>query len=369
MSRSLLERVTETAFDLNVVLCGSFRRDPIALAEVHRLLAARFTLLSPASVSFVDPDAEFLRLDHEIDEGVAVIEDRHLAAIRDADFVWLLAPAGYVGRSAAMEIGHARALGVPVFTDTPIQDVLLAEYVTVVDSPLQVPLALTASPGSGLAGLQQYYRRVSDRRGWSGESPQDTLLLLTEELGELARAVRKRAGMRRDGAYPEANVGEELADVQLYLVHLANALEVDIASAVTAKEAVNAARFATVAPATAMAVEPFEVLKILDKITGFWVNRPLGMRFNSFWEEAVTRFNALVHNSELDKLQEAARQEAILRGDIKPEASDAEWLKAKVEAAKAEADVYSSLADNALLMYEVLQRAARQAEESGVDND
>lgn len=243
MSASTIERVVDATFDLNVVMCGSFRRERVALAATHRLLAARFRLLSPRSVDFVDPDADFVRLDDEVGESVASIEDRHLAAIRDADFVWLVAPHGYIGRSAAMEVGHARALGVPVFTDAAVDDVTLGEYLQVVDGPLDVPEVLQSSPGDGLAGLQRYYRRVSGRRGWSGESAQETLLLMTEEMGELARAVRKRVGLHRDAAYPDMSVGEELADVQLYLMHLANTLGVDIAAAVTAKEAVNSARF------------------------------------------------------------------------------------------------------------------------------
>lgn len=244
MTTEMLDRRAEVAFELNVVLCGSFKRDPEGLARVHELVSSAFCLLSPATVDFIDPAAEFVRLEHEVGETVSSIEDRHLVAISDADFVWLVASGGYVGRSAAMEIGHARALGVPVFTDSPLQDETLNSYVRVVGGPLDVPEALEASPGRGLAGLQRYYDRISARRGWDSESAQDTLLLITEELGELARAVRKRSGMRRDGTYPAGNVEEELADVQLYLVHLANTLGVDIAAAVTAKEVVNAQRFA-----------------------------------------------------------------------------------------------------------------------------
>jgi len=67
------------------------------------------------------------------------------------------------------------------------------------------------------------------------------MLLLTEEVGELARAVRVRLGVARAEA-TDADVGEELADVQLYLVHLANILSVDLASAVTRKEEKNVRR-------------------------------------------------------------------------------------------------------------------------------
>lgn len=228
---------------LSVVLCGSFRRDPNGLAQAHAELSSAFNLLSPVSVQFVDGNAEFVRLPHELDEDTAVIEDRHLAAVTSADFVWLHCPDGYVGTSAAMEIGHARALGIPIFASSAPSDQTLREYVAVVSSASEATALVAAAPGQGLTGLQSYYRRVSERRGWAQETAQDTLLLLTEELGELARAVRKATGLRRDGAYPTVAIENELADVQLYLVHLANTLGVDIADAVTAKEALNARRF------------------------------------------------------------------------------------------------------------------------------
>jgi NTP pyrophosphatase (non-canonical NTP hydrolase) len=99
------------------------------------------------------------------------------------------------------------------------------------------------APGRGIDRLQRYYRLAASRRGWDKESPRDALLLLTEELGELARAVRKLEGLDRNHDLDEiGNVGEELADLQLYIVHLANTLGLELANAVTTKEQVNARR-------------------------------------------------------------------------------------------------------------------------------
>ena len=41
-----------------------------------------------------------------------------------------------------------------------------------------------------LTELQQYYQQKAEERGFDDETAQDTLLLMIEELGELARAVR-----------------------------------------------------------------------------------------------------------------------------------------------------------------------------------
>lgn len=231
---------------MTVALCGSFRRDQTGLALALEALRTRFTVLSPKALDFVDPDAAFVRLPSEVDESAEDIEARHLAAMTEADLVWLHAPEGYVGTSAAMELGHAMALGIPVFGSTLPSDPVLAAGVRQVDEPAQIEALLvedTGLPGRGIDRLQRYYRRAALRRGWSEESAKDTVLLLTEELGELARAVRKLEGLARHQEAADTEVAGELADVQLYLVHLANTLGFDLSDAVTQKERVNAQRF------------------------------------------------------------------------------------------------------------------------------
>ncbi len=98
-------------------------------------------------------------------------------------------------------------------------------------------------PGIGIAGFQRYYKRIARRRGWADESPRDTMLLLTEEMGELARAIRKIQGLKRDGGYDDVGLLDELADVQIYLAHLANTLDADLGYAVSQKEHRNQQRF------------------------------------------------------------------------------------------------------------------------------
>jgi NTP pyrophosphatase (non-canonical NTP hydrolase) len=62
-----------------------------------------------------------------------------------------------------------------------------------------------------------------------------------EELGELARAMRKTHNGVMLAA--DENPALELADVTLYALHLANVLSVDLAAAVAEKEKINALRF------------------------------------------------------------------------------------------------------------------------------
>lgn len=231
---------------LAVAVCGSFHRDKDGLERTVERLKLRFDVVSPSALDFVDPDAPFVRLPSEVRECAHDIEERHLEAMREADLVWLHAPDGYVGTSAAMELGAATALGIPVFAAFAPNDPVLASRVRVVDDPADIDLTLIEAvghPGRGVDRLQRYYRRTAERRGWAAETARDTLHLLTEEVGELAQALRHLEGLPARSPEAIADVGAEMADVQLYLVHLANALGLTLADAVTAKEQVNAKRF------------------------------------------------------------------------------------------------------------------------------
>lgn len=239
-----------SALRRKAVLCGSYRRDHAGLRQAHVRLSSAFDVLSPRSLEFVDPGAEFVKTPSEAGRSPADIEKGHLEAMRTADFVWLHVADGYVGRSASLEVGFAHALGIPVFAAEAPNDESVASFVTVVNGVEELDEARLRQedhPGSGLGRLQTYYRTAAVRRGWDDETARDTLLLLTEELGELARAIRKSEGLARHQASADSDVAGELADVQLYLVHLANALQLDLSGAVTAKERINAQRFSEVA--------------------------------------------------------------------------------------------------------------------------
>lgn len=233
--------------NIKVPLVGSFRKSHDELVNLYTYAKDTYTLLSPDTVDWDNPDDEFVRAEYDHDLSIAEIEARHLEALRDSDFIILHNPEGYVGTSATYELGFAKALGIPVVSTYPIADEILANFVMAADflpykdTGIENTPALYSS-GEGVKALQRYYKRAAERRGWDKETAKDTLLLLTEELGELARAVRKHEKLSRDKAY-DVDIAEELADVQLYLVHLANKTGIDLGDAVTAKEIENQRRF------------------------------------------------------------------------------------------------------------------------------
>lgn len=119
----------------SVVICGSFHRDPAALKRLFRELEITgCRVLSPLSLDFQDISQAVVRAKHENDFTIDELERWHLRAMQSADFVMLHAPTGQVGVSGAYELGYARALGKPVFSQQSLADEMLASRVTIVQS-------------------------------------------------------------------------------------------------------------------------------------------------------------------------------------------------------------------------------------------
>jgi NTP pyrophosphatase (non-canonical NTP hydrolase) len=68
-------------------------------------------------------------------------------------------------------------------------------------------------------------------------------VLLVEELGELATALRARMGLlMSEEDEPEKTVRLELADCLIYILHMANQTGINLTSALRKKERINAAK-------------------------------------------------------------------------------------------------------------------------------
>jgi NTP pyrophosphatase (non-canonical NTP hydrolase) len=233
---------------VDVVISGSYRKQFETLKQTYEQFRDMgCTILSPSSVSIVHEDDGFVYMRGEETQTPESIEERHLDAIQKANFVWLHAPEGYVGPMAALEIGYASAVGVPVYARELPSDRRFQPLVRLVDSPadLMVTQLEQSEPPAppALRAFQEYYRRAATRRGYAKERPKDCLLLMIEEIGELARALRKREKLVRHGSYPDSNEAHELADVFLYVVHMANVLGLDLAEVVQQKEYINIEKF------------------------------------------------------------------------------------------------------------------------------
>jgi NTP pyrophosphatase (non-canonical NTP hydrolase) len=94
-----------------------------------------------------------------------------------------------------------------------------------------------------LKELQSYLAEVCQERGWTKDSPSEKFVLFIEEVGELAKAMRKAAGLYEESAKARVfSLEEEFADVLSYLLDLANCFQVDLEQAFRAKEQINQSR-------------------------------------------------------------------------------------------------------------------------------
>jgi NTP pyrophosphatase (non-canonical NTP hydrolase) len=216
---------------------------------------AGFTVLSPRNTRSVGEEMGFILLEGETGSPKE-IQQGHLNAIRRSDCLYVVNPGGYIGPSATLEIGYALSLGIPVFCLAPPNESVICMFVKVeadvrrVRESLADPKAESIPKRADLLTLQSYIRTTVHLRGFEKETLRDVVLLLVEEIGELARSVRKRTGLKIAATDREAHksVGMELADCLIYLLDIANIADIDLDLAFRAKEEINSQKVWESAP-------------------------------------------------------------------------------------------------------------------------
>ena len=96
-------------------------------------------------------------------------------------------------------------------------------------------------PEPTLATLRDALRRFADERDWNQfHSPKNLAASVSIEAAELLECFQWS-----DGVEPgrEARVGEEMADVLLYLIRLADKLDIDLIEAAVRKLEINARKY------------------------------------------------------------------------------------------------------------------------------
>lgn len=90
-----------------------------------------------------------------------------------------------------------------------------------------------------LGDLQADIAALVKERGWDNETPTDIMLLMIEEVGELAKEVRKTTHLTIDktrASTYRSEMAHELADVLNYLMALANAYNINLEQAYRDKQ-------------------------------------------------------------------------------------------------------------------------------------
>lgn len=96
---------------------------------------------------------------------------------------------------------------------------------------------------SSLKEIQTYINKMIETRGFEDETAQDVTLLLTEELGELAKEVRKSTNIKLDSTKSrETDISGEIADVFMYILALCRIEKIDLLEALKEKEQRNMKR-------------------------------------------------------------------------------------------------------------------------------
>lgn len=93
-----------------------------------------------------------------------------------------------------------------------------------------------------LKDYQELIERLVVERGYNEETLAQVMLLLTEEVGELAKAIRKMNGQKTHQDSRVHDVAEELADCLWLLIDLSNRLDIDLEKAFRDKELKNQTR-------------------------------------------------------------------------------------------------------------------------------
>lgn len=96
-----------------------------------------------------------------------------------------------------------------------------------------------------LEEVQEYMRKVIEIRGFSNQSIEQAMLLLTEEIGELAKAIRKeKTTMSIDNNKIKNydTIESEVADVFIVLCTICNKLNINLFSSLKDKEKENIER-------------------------------------------------------------------------------------------------------------------------------
>ena len=93
--------------------------------------------------------------------------------------------------------------------------------------------------------IQDQAAQIKEAQGWQETSPEQRVLYLVSEIGELAREVLKLTNPNENGVDIEAsrsNLGSEIYDCVWNLCDLANILNIDLEDAFAKKAARNRTR-------------------------------------------------------------------------------------------------------------------------------
>jgi len=93
-----------------------------------------------------------------------------------------------------------------------------------------------------LKDFQQYVNDLVKERGFEDKDIPKLFMLLSEEIGEMAKAARKHTNIKIDSNSHKPDLGLETADVFIYILCICNYFNIDLEKAFRDKEEINKKR-------------------------------------------------------------------------------------------------------------------------------
>ena len=110
---------------------------------------------------------------------------------------------------------------------------------------IQQELLKKLTDKSSINEIQSYIKEVMQIRGFNKEKSSDKILLLVEEVGELAKAIRRnesKLGIDKTKEYNYSSIESEIADVFIVLLSICDILNINLFKAFLDKEEENIKR-------------------------------------------------------------------------------------------------------------------------------
>lgn len=116
--------------NIKVTISGSFRKHlDLIIKVIAEFEKFGIDILSPKYKLPKNPGDEFILFEGEKTNDPKQLEEIHLNAIRNSDFLYVVDPGGYIGNSATMEIGYAIALNIPIYAMEEPEEFILKLFV------------------------------------------------------------------------------------------------------------------------------------------------------------------------------------------------------------------------------------------------
>jgi hypothetical protein len=112
---------------VSVSILGSFRKHYNQIVSAAREFEANgVTVNSPALSRIVNPGEPYARLASDPPSSSDhIIQEATFSRIFASDFVYIVTPGGYIGRTTSWELGRIQERGIPIFFSEPVKDLPL----------------------------------------------------------------------------------------------------------------------------------------------------------------------------------------------------------------------------------------------------